>query len=280
MGEDLNHYPHHIGDYLKDTAHLDPLEDGIYRRMIDLYYTQEGPLSNDMEKLCRRLRVDSEKHSAIVRDLLNEFFKPTETGWVQDRCERELDEYRGRADTARQNGRKGGRPRKNPENQAGLSQETKLVILGSEKITHEKANQNQNQNQVKAKPLSGKPDYPPGFLKFWETWPNTKRKGGRPECFKVWVKRKCEASADAIVNHVETMKKTPDWLGGFDPMPTTYLNGERWEGADLSAPVNSLGQCTWNLNGTREVGGRCEHQAIGHHKDNGMARCHSHIARN
>jgi uncharacterized protein YdaU (DUF1376 family) len=112
--------------------------------MIDLYYTQEGPLSNDIDRLCRRIRVDVDKHGAVVRDLLNEFFKPTETGWVQERCERELSEYKDRAEIARQNGARGGRPRKNPENPAGLQQETQPVISGFPKITHEKANQNQN----------------------------------------------------------------------------------------------------------------------------------------
>jgi len=73
----MNHYPHHIGDYHKDTAHLDLLEDGIYRGMIGLYSRDEGPLSNDMERLCRRLRVDFDQYSSFVRDLLNLFFKPT-----------------------------------------------------------------------------------------------------------------------------------------------------------------------------------------------------------
>ena len=147
----MNHYPHHIGDYLKDTAHLDPLEDGIYRRMIDLYYTQEGPLFLDMERLCRRLRLDIDKHGAVVKDLLNEFFRQTETGWVQDRCEREIADYKDKAQTARENGKRGGRPKKaekeNPNNQAGLSEETNPVISGFSKITQKKANQNQNQNQ-------------------------------------------------------------------------------------------------------------------------------------
>jgi 5-methylcytosine-specific restriction endonuclease McrA len=138
----------------------------------------------------------------------------------------------------------------------------------------------------KLKPLSADADaYPPGFQKFWKAFPNTKRKGGRPECFKVWVRRKLESQADAIVAHVLAMVESADWQkngGEFIPMPATYLNGQRWDGADLSAPPvgRDYGRCTWNLNGTREAGGRCEFRATALHPTNGMARCEHHIARN
>ena len=34
----MNYYPFHVGDYIAHTAHLHPLEDIAYRRMLDLYY--------------------------------------------------------------------------------------------------------------------------------------------------------------------------------------------------------------------------------------------------
>lgn len=139
----MNHYPHHIGDYLKDTAHLDPLEDGIYRRMIDLYYTQEGALPNDIKSLCRRLRLDQGKHGEVLISLLNEFFILSEESddWHHSRCDREIKTYQSKADANRQNGKLGGRPKK-PTDIPEITQVVSVVE------TQKNLNQNQNQNQV------------------------------------------------------------------------------------------------------------------------------------
>lgn len=104
----------------------------------------------------------------------------------------------------------------------------------------------------KLKPLSADADdYPPGFQRFWKAWPNTKRKGGRPSAFKVWVSRKCEGKADAILAHVESMKLTEGWRSGYEPKPKTYLNAEDWDGADLSAPAS--GEKPWFMNGWQSI---------------------------
>lgn len=34
----MNYFPFHVGDYAAHTAHLEPLEDLAYRRMLDAYY--------------------------------------------------------------------------------------------------------------------------------------------------------------------------------------------------------------------------------------------------
>lgn len=107
----------------------------------------------------------------------------------------------------------------------------------------------------KLKALSAKADdYPQGFQKFWKSYPNTKRKGGRPECFKVWSRRKLEASADAIVAHVTAMAASGDWQkngGEFVPAPATYLNQARWDGADLNA--QSPGEKPWFMSSWQTI---------------------------
>jgi hypothetical protein len=97
------------------------------------------------------------------------------------------------------------------------------------------------------KHLSGKPDAPSGFDRFWAAWPVTKRKGGKAKCLGIWKRKGLEAKADAIVAHVEAMKASADWKAGFEPMPTTYLNQDRWDGADLQAPAS--GEKPWFING-------------------------------
>jgi hypothetical protein len=57
----VNYYPHHIGDYLRDTVHLTMIEDGAYRRMLDLYYASEKPLPLDLSWLCRLMRAERDE---------------------------------------------------------------------------------------------------------------------------------------------------------------------------------------------------------------------------
>ena len=87
----MNYYPHHIGDYARDTAHLSLLEDGAYRRMLDLCYATEKPLPLDRSKLYRLLRVKAHAEKLAVDVILGEFFVEGEDGWHQRRVEEELE---------------------------------------------------------------------------------------------------------------------------------------------------------------------------------------------
>lgn len=90
----MNYYEHHIGDYIKATAHLSMLEDAAYRRLIDAYYTKEAPLPSD-RKACHRLaRATSKPERDAVDTILDEFFVLADDGWHQSRCDEELAKYR------------------------------------------------------------------------------------------------------------------------------------------------------------------------------------------
>jgi hypothetical protein len=80
-----------------------------------------------------------------------------------------------------------------------------------------------------------------GFNDWWSAWPkNTpggyQRKGGRAQCLARWIKGCYWTQAETIIRHTEWMKTTADWLkdrGAFIPMPITYLNQQRWDGAEI-----------------------------------------------
>lgn len=125
----MNYYPHHIGDYSRDTAHLSMLEDAAYRRMLDLYYASEKPLPLNREGLCRLVRARSEEEKLAVSVVLGEFFTETKKGWTQKRVEIEIAKGKVRTQAAQENGRKGGRPLTQQEpsnNPAGLRSETQI----------------------------------------------------------------------------------------------------------------------------------------------------------
>lgn len=76
---------------------------------------------------------------------------------------------------------------------------------------------------------------PDGFLKFWNTWPTSSRKGGRTVCLRKWLAKGCERNAAAIVAHVESLKASRQWADPeFIPAPLTYLNQSRWDGAEAA----------------------------------------------
>ena len=84
----MNYYPFHLGDYASHTAHLEPMEDLAYRRMLDVYYLREGPLPADVSEVARLVRMRS--NASDVEAVLREFFVLTDEGWRHDRCDNEL----------------------------------------------------------------------------------------------------------------------------------------------------------------------------------------------
>lgn len=125
----MNYYKHHIGDYRCDTAHLSLLEHGVYRQLLDHYYLGESAIPKETESVFRRLCARTEEERKAVETVLSEFFKLEEDGWHHRRCDAEIAEYHSKADSARNNGKLGGRPKK-----------TNSVILGSNNETQSKAN--------------------------------------------------------------------------------------------------------------------------------------------
>lgn len=85
----MNYFPFHVGDYSVHTAHLEPMEDLAYRRLLDQYYLREGPLPADVQATAKLIRMRS--MISDVESVLNEFFTLTENGWMHMRCEIEIE---------------------------------------------------------------------------------------------------------------------------------------------------------------------------------------------
>lgn len=106
----MNYYKRHIGDYARKTAHLTFLEDAAYNRLIDIYYDREAPIPDgEAERLCR---AGSAAEKRAVRQVLKEFFELRDGCWHHDRCDQEIAKLDAAAESARTNGKKGGRPKK------------------------------------------------------------------------------------------------------------------------------------------------------------------------
>ena len=151
-------YPHHIGDYKAATAHLSNEEDLAYRRLLDMYYDTEKPIPLDAQWVSRRIRVGAE----VVLAVLQDFFVKEDCGWRSTRCDRELAEYHARAEIARSNGKKGGRPKAKHEptrNPVGNQSGSQPDASGNpdetgSKANHEPGTMNQEPGTISQEPLS------------------------------------------------------------------------------------------------------------------------------
>lgn len=104
----MHYYQFHIGDYRAATAHLSNEEDLAFRRLIDMYYDTEKPIPLDTHWVSRRLRVGID----TLVTVLNDMFVHTDDGWMHSRCDAEIAHYHDLAQKNRENGKKGGRPKK------------------------------------------------------------------------------------------------------------------------------------------------------------------------
>jgi uncharacterized protein YdaU (DUF1376 family) len=133
-----------MGDYLKHTAHLSPLEDIAYRRLLDVYYDTESPIPTDIPLVSRRLRIDP----ATVKLVLDEFFQLTEQGYRNKRADVEIVAYHAFLEKQKANGIKGGRPKGKPTDNPPLSQAEPKITLT---VNQQPSNNNKENKQKKNK---------------------------------------------------------------------------------------------------------------------------------
>ncbi len=95
----MNYYSFHIGDYAAHTRHLSLIEDLAYRRLLDLYYTSEKPIPLDVEKASRLIGL--REYSDSVSVVLSDFFLKSEEGYINKRCDAEIEVYKAKADRAK-----------------------------------------------------------------------------------------------------------------------------------------------------------------------------------
>lgn len=133
----MNYYKHHIGDYKAATAHLTLIEHGAYRQLLDMYYLDEKPIPLETQVVFRRLCARTQEEQTAVETVLKEFFEETKNGWMHKRCESELAQYSAKADANRENGKRGGRPKKtqmvSDENPTQSEVEPKITLTTTHK---------------------------------------------------------------------------------------------------------------------------------------------------
>ena len=100
----MHFYSFNIGDYISHTKHLSDMEDLAYRRLLDLYYLHERPLSEDVTLVARKINLRD--NVPEVQVILEEFFTlEVGKGWTSPRADEEIGKYRSKVLAASRAGR-------------------------------------------------------------------------------------------------------------------------------------------------------------------------------
>ncbi|MDO8707011.1 MAG: YdaU family protein [Sulfuricaulis sp.] len=82
-----------IGAWRAKTAHLTPLEKGVYVELLDHYYATETPLPPDSASCWRIAGAKSAMETNAVDKILTTLFEKTPDGFVNKRAEAEIAKY-------------------------------------------------------------------------------------------------------------------------------------------------------------------------------------------
>lgn len=111
----MNFYKRFIGDITAKTGGLSLARMGAYDRLLDHYFSTEQPIApEEVYSICRAM---SKQDRADVEHVLQRFWDLTPQGYIQSKADEVIAKARPLIEAARENGKKGGRPRKteNPD---------------------------------------------------------------------------------------------------------------------------------------------------------------------
>ena len=108
-------YTFHPSDYLRDTVGLSLLEHGAYRLLLDHYYSSNGILPADNPRLYRICGAFDDIERGAVDAVVDKFFVNKNGNLTNKRADAELERKRQFLEMQSLKGRRGGRPKKNPE---------------------------------------------------------------------------------------------------------------------------------------------------------------------
>lgn len=175
----MNYYEHHLGDYMRDTAHLSMIEDGAYRRLLDAYYIKEMPIPNEPREACRLVRAQSKPERDAVLIVLKEFFTTAADGWHHKRCDHEIARFQDKQAKAKRSAE--ARWDAHRTQSVGNANASANAMR-----THSEGNALQspvtsNQSNSEGKPSGGKPPVEKAKAELWKAAVSILEKQGMPE---------------------------------------------------------------------------------------------------
>jgi len=147
----MNYFSMHIGDWATATAHLTPIEEAAYHRLLHYYYHTESALPDDAVMLARKLRMS--EHQDVISLILSEFFVLDNGVWRQKRCDEEITAYQRKVQSAKRAAESRYKKPQLKQNTAEVLSETQCASdANQEPITNNQEPSKEKQTKRKPKP--------------------------------------------------------------------------------------------------------------------------------
>lgn len=203
----------YVADYLADTMHLSTEEHGAYLLLIMNYWQTGKPIPK--KRLASVARLSNERWNQ-VEDTLRELFTEDDNNcWFHGRIEQELEKVLSKSSKASAAGKASAAKR-------AAKQALEKQKESNERSTQVQPESNHTDTDTDTDIKHTSESYDSDFLDFWKCYP---RKDDKKKAAKSWKKltkkNKQLAYNDIKDRYIDTDKK-------FIPLPTTYINGERW----------------------------------------------------
>ena len=199
-------------DFIAGTQHLTPIEVGCYVRLLCWNWNKRCKgIPDDSDILNRICVAITNEEKEAVGKVINEFFTlliapdPNNNKWQNKRQLREWIYINNRIEVARENGSKGGRPKKN--------RSTNL-------------NDNLNKTPLPHTPTPNNTNIDEFEKEIWNKI-NLKR-GSKKNAYQAWNKIRGKIENSLIINNYNKLINNTDDTK-FVPHLSSWLNAERWE---------------------------------------------------
>ena len=221
----MHYYPHHIGDFIKDTANLNDHQMVTYLRMIWAYYAEEKPFPDDCEGIAFAMRSDEK----TVHLLLRHYFELKDDGWHQKRCDQHIDHYHANSEKGRKAAQaRWGKKDQNKQTQSTCNADAMHMHTktDADAMVFDSNQQPITNKDIKDKNIrSAEPTMPDGFEDFWNAYG---KKKGKQNAIKEWKKIKPTTELVAtIVSKASAYASTTDLQYRKDP--ERWIKGRHWE---------------------------------------------------
>lgn len=168
----------------------------------------------------------------VVNMLLSEFFVKEGDVWLHNRCEKEIFKCAEKSSKARDSANVRWRKQKK-DNASAMRAHSEGNANGMLPKTHNPLPKTQDTQPNKKTCANAQ------FDDFWKAYPI---KRDKKKAKTAWMRKKLNGKSEDIVKDViNRISNDPQWIKGYIPLPTTYINGERWDD-ELTNPVIQEGR--------------------------------------
>lgn len=227
----MHYYQFNIGDYMRDTAHLDEVEDLAYRRMLDLYYLKESPLPKDVKEIAKLIRMRT--HTDCIASVLQEFFTSSESGYINEKADEVLAAIYDKSERAKLAAEKRWNKQK-VKNADAMQTHSECSADGMLPNTQYPIPKTQLKDIVDSveSPAVRKDFLAELFDKFWKHYPTKQGKQNAQKSFNKFLGKKpehvCRFWMNLMLSYYMDCRERQ--VVGYDALhASTYINQKRWE---------------------------------------------------